>query len=151
MTACQWSLVGFAIGSNRWRKKQHHQAPVSIPANINHCRIAMTIRGAGTLCQDAGITRYRIRSFQLYLADVPETVVKFSGIGCSSKSLCILNGAGFNGSRRMPSLAGRLFMTPASGVSVSSDSDSEHWHRSVLTHPSQPADGVSSRITAFTA
>jgi 2-oxoglutarate ferredoxin oxidoreductase subunit beta len=85
---------------------------------------------ASTLCQGCGhnsITSQIIAAcFELDL--VPEQIVKFSGIGCSSKSPAyFLNRSfGFNGLHgRMPSLAlGALFaVTTVRGIGVSGDGD----------------------------
>ena len=85
---------------------------------------------ASTLCKGCGhnsISNMIIAAcFELNIR--PEKIVKFSGIGCSSKSAAyFLNGAfGFNGLHgRMPSLAvGALFAdTSLKGIGVSGDGD----------------------------
>lgn len=85
---------------------------------------------ASTLCKGCGhnsISNMIIAAcFELNIR--PEKIVKFSGIGCSSKSPAyFLNGAfGFNGLHgRMPSLAvGALFAdTSLKGIGVSGDGD----------------------------
>ncbi|MCX8023717.1 MAG: 2-oxoacid:ferredoxin oxidoreductase subunit beta [Thermanaerothrix sp.] len=83
-----------------------------------------------TLCQGCGHNAIanQIISAMFELDVVPEKVVKFSGIGCSSKSpTYFLNRSfGFNGLHgRMPSLAlGALFAdTSLKGIGVSGDGD----------------------------
>src|SRR4030065_118100 len=84
-----------------------------------------------TLCQGCGHNSISSQIIAaLYELDiVPEDVVKFSGIGCSSKSpTYFLNRSfGFNGLHgRMPSLAtGALFADrTVKGIGVSGDGDS---------------------------
>ncbi|KXK12066.1 MAG: 2-oxoglutarate ferredoxin oxidoreductase subunit beta [Chloroflexi bacterium OLB14] len=103
------------------------------PANVNKAGLVKNdYRGApSTLCQGCGhnsISNQIITA--LYEMDVvPEEVLKFSGIGCSSKSpTYFLNRTfGFNSLHgRMPSIAtGALFgNTTMRGISVSGDGDS---------------------------
>jgi 2-oxoglutarate ferredoxin oxidoreductase subunit beta len=102
------------------------------PANLNLAGLAKNdYRGApSTLCQGCGhnsISNQIISA--LYEMDVrPEEVVKFSGIGCSSKSpTYFLNRSfGFNGLHgRMPSVAtGALFANASmKGIGISGDGD----------------------------
>src|SRR5574339_149495 len=102
------------------------------PANLNLAGLAKTdYRGnPSTLCQGCGhnsISNQIISA--LYEMDiVPEDVLKFSGIGCSSKSLTyFLNRTfGFNSLHgRMPSVAtGALFANAnMRGIAVSGDGD----------------------------
>jgi 2-oxoglutarate ferredoxin oxidoreductase subunit beta len=86
---------------------------------------------ASTLCQGCGHNSIssQIITACYELDIVPETIVKFSGIGCSSKSpTYFLNRSfGFNGLHgRMPSLAtGALFADyHLRGLAVSGDGDS---------------------------
>lgn len=88
-------------------------------------------RGANnTLCQGCGHSSIanQIMSVLYELDVVPETLLKFSGIGCSSKSPTYISGRsfGFNGLHgRMPSLAlGAMFAdTSLKGIAVSGDGD----------------------------
>ncbi len=88
-------------------------------------------RGApSTLCQGCGHNGIasQIVAACYELDIVPEQVVKFSGIGCSSKSptYFLSRSFGFNGLHgRMPSLAlGALFAdTSLKGIGVSGDGD----------------------------
>lgn len=102
------------------------------PSNVNKAGLAKNdYRGnPTTLCQGCGhnsISNQIITA--LYEMDiVPEDVLKFSGIGCSSKSpTYFLNRTfGFNSLHgRMPSIAtGALFATPnMRGIAVSGDGD----------------------------
>ena len=103
------------------------------PANINLAGLAKNdYRGApSTLCQGCGHNSIsnQIVSAMYELNVVPEDVVKFSGIGCSSKSpTYFLNRSfGFNSLHgRMPSIAtGGLFGDHRlKAISVSGDGDS---------------------------
>lgn len=119
------------------------QAPVSIPANINRAGLSRNdYKGApSTLCQGCGHNSIsnQIVSALFELDIVPETVVKFSGIGCSSKSpTYFLNRSfGFNSLHgRMPSLAlGALFAdTSLKGIGVSGDGDTASIGIGQFTH-----------------
>src|SRR5512138_1706171 len=103
------------------------------PAQVNLAGLAKNdYRGAPTtLCQGCGHNSIsnQIVSALYEMNIVPEDVVKFSGIGCSSKSpTYFLNRSfGFNGLHgRMPSLAtGALFSDHTlKGIAVSGDGDS---------------------------
>src|SRR5574339_526719 len=102
------------------------------PANLNLAGLAKTdYRGnPSTLCQGCGHNSIasQIISACYELDIVPEDVIKFSGIGCSSKSpTYFLNRSfGFNGLHgRMPSIAtGALFGDHTmKGIGVSGDGD----------------------------
>ncbi len=102
------------------------------PANTNLAGLVKNdYRGApSTLCQGCGHNSIanQIISALYEMNVVPEDVVKFSGIGCSSKSpTYFLNRSfGFNGLHgRMPSLAtGALFSDHTlKGIAVSGDGD----------------------------
>ncbi|HSA99667.1 MAG TPA: thiamine pyrophosphate-dependent enzyme [Anaerolineales bacterium] len=102
------------------------------PANTNLAGLVKNdYRGApSTLCQGCGHNSIanQIISALYELNIVPENVIKFSGIGCSSKSpTYFLNRSfGFNGLHgRMPSLAtGALFGDHTlKGIAVSGDGD----------------------------
>src|SRR5512138_486354 len=102
------------------------------PAQVNLAGLAKNdYRGAPTtLCQGCGHNSIsnQIVSALYEMNIVPEDVVKFSGIGCSSKSpTYFLNRSfGFNGLHgRMPSLAtGALFSDHTlKGIAVSGDGD----------------------------
>ncbi len=102
------------------------------PANTNLAGLVKNdYRGSpSTLCQGCGHNSIanQIISALYELNIVPENVVKFSGIGCSSKSpTYFLNRSfGFNGLHgRMPSLAtGALFSDHTlKGIAVSGDGD----------------------------
>lgn len=108
------------------------QTPVAANVQINKAGLSRTdYRGLpSTLCQGCGhnsIANQIVAA--LYELDVvPENVVKFSGIGCSSKSptYFLSRSFGFNGLHgRMPSLAlGALFAdTSLKGIGVSGDGD----------------------------
>lgn len=108
------------------------QAPVSSPTNVNLAGLSRNdYRGLpSTLCQGCGHNSIsnQIVSALYELNVVPENVVKFSGIGCSSKSptYFLSRSFGFNGLHgRMPSLAlGALFAdTSLKGIGVSGDGD----------------------------
>ena len=96
-------------------------------------------RGAkSTLCQGCGHNSIasQIVAACYELNIVPEDVVKFSGIGCSSKSPTYFLGRsfGFNGLHgRMPSLAtGALFADKSLlGLGVSGDGDSQYWNGAI--------------------
>src|SRR4029450_3060543 len=101
-------------------------------ANVNLAGLAKNdYRGnPSTLCQGCGHNSIsnQIVSALYELNVVPENVIKFSGIGCSSKSpLCFLNRSfGFNSLHgRMPSIAtGSLFGDRTlKGLAVSGDGD----------------------------
>src|SRR5512143_3355331 len=103
------------------------------PANVNLVGLAKNdYRGnPTTLCQGCGHNSIsnQIISAMYELSVVPEKVIKFSGIGCSSKSpTYFLNRSfGFNSLHgRMPSIAtGALFGdTNVKGIGVSGDGDS---------------------------
>jgi len=103
------------------------------PANVNLAGLSKNdYRGApSTLCQGCGHNSIsnQIVSALFEMNIVPENVVKFSGIGCSSKSpTYFLNRAfGFNSLHgRMPSIAtGALFGDyRLKGVGISGDGDS---------------------------
>ena len=103
------------------------------PANVNLAGLAKSdYRGnPSTLCQGCGHNSIsnQIISAMYELSVVPEKVIKFSGIGCSSKSpTYFLNRSfGFNSLHgRMPSIAtGALFGDARlKGVGVSGDGDS---------------------------
>src|SRR5512143_1072503 len=102
------------------------------PANTNLAGLVKNdYRGApSTLCQGCGHNSIanQIVSALYEMSIVPENVLKFSGIGCSSKSpTYFLNRSfGFNGLHgRMPSLAtGALFSDHTlKGIAVSGDGD----------------------------
>ncbi len=106
---------------------------VASPKNLNLAGLSRNdYRGLpSTLCQGCGhnsiASQIVAACFELNL--VPEDVIKFSGIGCSSKSpTYFLNRSfGFNGLHgRMPSLAlGAMFGdTTMKGIGVSGDGDS---------------------------
>ncbi len=108
------------------------QAPVTSPANVNLAGLSRNdYRGLpSTLCQGCGHNSIsnQIVSALYELDVVPENVIKFSGIGCSSKSptYFLSRSFGFNGLHgRMPSLAlGALFAdTSLKGIGVSGDGD----------------------------
>jgi 2-oxoglutarate ferredoxin oxidoreductase subunit beta len=103
-----------------------------VPANLNLAGLAKTdYRGnPSTLCQGCGHNSIsnQIISALYEMSIVPENVVKFSGIGCSSKSpTYFLNRSfGFNSLHgRMPSIAtGALFGDHTlRGIGVSGDGD----------------------------
>ncbi|MGE5464049.1 MAG: 2-oxoacid:ferredoxin oxidoreductase subunit beta [Syntrophothermus sp.] len=103
------------------------------PANVNLAGLVKNdYRGnPSTLCQGCGHNSIsnQIISAMYELSIVPENVVKFSGIGCSSKSpTYFLNRSfGFNSLHgRMPSIAtGALFGDSSiRGIGVSGDGDS---------------------------
>jgi 2-oxoglutarate ferredoxin oxidoreductase subunit beta len=108
--------------------------PVSVsPANVNLVGLSRSdYRGAAsTLCQGCGhngiASQIVAALYEMNL--IPENVVKFSGIGCSSKSptYFLSRSFGFNGLHgRMPSLAlGALAAdTSLKGIGVSGDGDS---------------------------
>lgn len=109
------------------------QTPIT--ANIQENKAGLSrndYRGLpSTLCQGCGhnsISNQIVAA--LYELDiVPENIVKFSGIGCSSKSptYFLSRSFGFNGLHgRMPSLAlGALFAdTTLKGIGISGDGDS---------------------------
>ena len=108
-------------------------------------------RGAPTtLCQGCG---HNSISSQIIAACyemdiVPEELIKFSGIGCSSKSPTYFLGRsfGFNGLHgRMPSIAtGALFAdTSLEGLRVSGDGDTASIGMGQFKHVSpQPAPGL---------
>jgi 2-oxoglutarate ferredoxin oxidoreductase subunit beta len=102
------------------------------PAGVNLAGLARNdYRGApSTLCQGCGHNSIasQIVAACYELNIVPENVVKFSGIGCSSKSptYFLSRSFGFNGLHgRMPSLAtGALFGDiTLKGIGVSGDGD----------------------------
>ncbi len=102
------------------------------PANVNLAGLVKNdYRGSPTtLCQGCGHNSIanQIISAMYEMNVVPENVIKFSGIGCSSKSpTYFLNRSfGFNGLHgRMPSLAtGALFSDHTlKGIAVSGDGD----------------------------
>jgi 2-oxoglutarate ferredoxin oxidoreductase subunit beta len=102
------------------------------PANINSIGLSRTdYKGApSTLCQGCGHNSIASQIIAAcYEKDIPpEKIVKFSGIGCSSKSPTYFLGRsfGFNGLHgRMPSLAtGGMFAdTSLIGLGVSGDGD----------------------------
>lgn len=111
------------------------QPPLStgkLPEMMNHPVLSkLDYKGAAsTLCQGCGhnsiASQIIAACFELNL--IPEEVVKFSGIGCSSKSptYFLSRSFGFNGLHgRMPSLAlGALFGdTTLHGIGVSGDGD----------------------------
>jgi len=104
-----------------------------VPANVNLAGLAKNdYRGnPTTLCQGCGHNSIasQIIAAMYEMSVVPENVVKFSGIGCSSKSPTYFMGRsfGFNSLHgRMPSIAtGALFADHhLKGIGVSGDGDS---------------------------
>ncbi len=111
-----------------------HQMTTSVPRlQVNNIGMSKTdYRGANsTLCQGCGHNSIASQIITAcYEMDIiPENLVKFSGIGCSSKSptYILSRTFGFNGLHgRMPSLAtGALFADHTlRGIGVSGDGDS---------------------------
>lgn len=104
---------------------------VGLPVNLAGFTKAEYKGVPSTLCQGCGHNSIaaQIISACYELNIVPEKVVKFSGIGCSSKSPAyfLSRSFGFNGLHgRMPSLAlGALFAdTSLKGIGISGDGDS---------------------------
>jgi len=108
------------------------EAPISTSTNVNQAGLTRNdYKGLpSTLCQGCGHNAIsnQIISALFELGIIPEEVVKFSGIGCSSKSptYFLKRSFGFNGLHgRMPSLAlGALFADKTlKGIGVSGDGD----------------------------
>ncbi len=109
-----------------------NQVNTTRKVNVNLVNLSKTdYRGrASTLCQGCGHNSIasQIIAACYELNIIPENIIKFSGIGCSSKSPAyfLSRSFGFNGLHgRMPSLAtGALFSdTSLKGLGVSGDGD----------------------------
>jgi len=112
------------------------------PANANLVGLAKSDYKGNptTLCQGCGHNSIsnQIISAMYELGVTPEAVIKFSGIGCSSKSpTYFMNRSfGFNSLHgRMPSIATGALFGDASmkGIGVSGDGDTASIHRELLS------------------